>query len=98
MFLGFFSRFKTPKATVSLKIQTNQVELGKNLEGVIAVVAQEEFDSTEIRAELRCVERQRKERWIYKILDERQLLPVPNAGGDANTLALHPNCQYAGGS
>jgi len=76
MFLGFFSRFKTPKATVSLKIQTNQVELGKNLEGVIAVVAQEEFDSTEIRAELRCVERQRKERWVYNKRLKRNIRQV----------------------
>ncbi len=63
--MGLFSRFKTPKATVSLKILSDHVELGKGLKGVITVVAQEEFDATEIRAELRCIEKRRKERWIY---------------------------------
>ncbi len=63
--MGLFSRFKTPKATVSLKIPAEHAELGEDLKGVITVVAQEEFDATEIRAELRCVEKQKKERWVY---------------------------------
>jgi hypothetical protein len=63
--LGFLSRFKTPKATVTLKIQSDHAELGENLKGVITVVAQEEFDATGVRAELRCIEKQRKERWVY---------------------------------
>ncbi|KON34169.1 hypothetical protein AC477_00690 [miscellaneous Crenarchaeota group-1 archaeon SG8-32-1] len=63
--MGFLSRFKTPKATVSLKTPIYHAELGEDLEGVITVVSQEEFDATEIRAELRCIEKQRKERWVY---------------------------------
>ena len=63
--MGFLSRFKAPKATVTLKIRNDHAELGENLEGVISVVAQEEFDATEIRAELRCIEKRRKERWVY---------------------------------
>jgi hypothetical protein len=63
--LGLFSRFKTPKATVTLKTQSDRAELGENLEGIITVVAREEFDATEIRAELRCVEKRRKEKWVY---------------------------------
>jgi hypothetical protein len=59
--LGLFSRFKAPKATVTLKTQSDRAELGENLEGIITVVAREEFDATEIRAELRCVEKRRKE-------------------------------------
>ena len=65
MFLGFFSRFKKPKAKVTLKIQNDHAELGENLEGVITVAAKEEFEATEIRAELRCIEKRRKERWVY---------------------------------
>jgi hypothetical protein len=64
-FLGLFSRFKTPKATVTLKTQSDQGVLGENLEGFITVVAQEEFNATEIRAEFRCIEKRRKERWVY---------------------------------
>ena len=63
--MGFLSRFKTPKVTVTLKTKSDHAELGENLEGVITVVAQEEFDATEIRVELRCIEKQRKERWVY---------------------------------
>ena len=63
--MGFFGRFKQPKATVSLKTPTDHAELGEGFKGVITVVSQEEFDATEIRAELRCIEKCRKERWIY---------------------------------
>ena len=63
--MGFFSRFKKPKATVSLKTQSDHAELGEDLKGTISVVSREEFDSTEIRAELRCVEKRKKERWVY---------------------------------
>jgi len=76
MFLGFLSRFKTPKATVTLKTQTDHVELGDNLENVITVVSQEEFDATEIRAELRCIEKRRKERWIYNERLKRNIRQV----------------------
>jgi hypothetical protein len=63
--LGFFKRFKKPKATVSLRIPNDHAELGENLKCKIAVASKEEFDATEIRAELRCIEKRRKERWIY---------------------------------
>ena len=63
--MGFLSRFKTPKATVTLKTQSDHAELGGNLEGIITVVAREEFDATEIRAEIRCIEKRRKEKWVY---------------------------------
>jgi hypothetical protein len=63
--LGFLGRFKKPKATVSLKTPADHAELGEDFEGVITVVSREEFDATEIRAELRCVEKRKKERWVY---------------------------------
>ena len=63
--MGFFKRFKKPKSTISLKIPTEHVELGDTLRGMITVASQEEFDSTEIRAELRCIERRKKERWVF---------------------------------
>jgi len=74
--LGFLSRFKTPKATVTLKTQSDHAELGGNLEGVISVVAKEEFDATQIRAELRCIEKQRKERWVYNERLKRNIRQV----------------------
>ena len=63
--MGFFKRFKTPKSIISLKIPATHAELGDTINGTITVTSQEEFDSTEIRAELRCIERCRKERWVF---------------------------------
>ena len=74
--MGFLSRFRTPKATVSLKIQTDHAELGENPKGVITVVSKEEFDATEIRAELRCIEKRRKERWVYNKQLKRNIRQV----------------------
>jgi hypothetical protein len=61
----FFKRFTKPKANVSLTIPKNTVELGETLKGAITVSSQEEFAATEIRAELRCVEKRRRERFVY---------------------------------
>ncbi len=67
--MGFFKklvgRFTKPKASVSLTIPKNTFELGKDLKGVIKVSSQEEFEATELRAELRCTEKKRRERTEY---------------------------------
>ena len=64
--MGFFKklkgRFTKPKATVSLTIPKSTFELGEDLKGAIAVSSQEEFDATEVRAELRCVEKKKREK------------------------------------
>ena len=39
--------------------------LGSSINGTIIVDSKEEFDATEIRAELRCIEKRRRERWVY---------------------------------
>ena len=74
--MGFLSRFRTPKATVSLKTQTDHTVLGEDLKGIISVVSKEEFDATEIRAELRCIEKRRKERWVYNKQLKRNIRQV----------------------
>jgi hypothetical protein len=61
--VGFFKRFKKPKSSVSLTVPKNTVELGEDLKGAITVSCEDEFDATEVRAELRCVEKRRRERW-----------------------------------
>jgi hypothetical protein len=63
--LGFFKRFKKPKANVSLEISNNTAELGEDLRTLITINSKEEFDATEVRLELCCIEKQRKERWVY---------------------------------
>ena len=63
--MGFFKRFKTPKANVMLEISNNTAELGEDLRTQISINSKEEFDATEVRLELLCNEKQRRERWIY---------------------------------
>ena len=64
--MGFFKklkgRFTKPKASVSLTIPKSTFELGEDLKGAIVVSSQEEFDATEVRVELRCVEKRKREK------------------------------------
>ena len=57
--------FRTPKTTIELKIPRNSFSLGSKIDGTISVSSNEEFDATEVRAELRCIEKRRRERWVY---------------------------------
>ncbi len=67
--MGFFKkltgRFTKPQASVSLTIPKSTFELGEELKGAIVVSSEEEFDATEVRAELRCVEKKKRERSEY---------------------------------
>ncbi|MEJ2272624.1 MAG: hypothetical protein P8X91_09175, partial [Candidatus Bathyarchaeota archaeon] len=63
--MGFFKMFRTPKTTIELKIPRNSFSLGSKIDGTISVSSNEEFDATEVRAELRCIEKRRRERWVY---------------------------------
>jgi len=62
-FKKFKGRFTKPEASISLTIPKSTFELGEDLKGAITVSSQEEFDATEVRAELRCVEKKKKEKW-----------------------------------
>jgi hypothetical protein len=57
--------FRKPKTAVKLKIPQESFALGSKFEGTITVESKEEFDATEIRAELRCIEKRRREEWVY---------------------------------
>ena len=63
--LGFFKMFKKPKTAVKLELKKTFLSLGSNTVATITIASKEEFDSTEIRAELRCIEKVRRERWVY---------------------------------
>ena len=90
--MGFFKRFKKPEASVSLAIPKSTVELGEDLKGAITVSCDDEFDATEVRAELRCVEKRRREKWVY---DERRRRNVRRVYWDLAT--LHSADPKAGG-
>jgi hypothetical protein len=63
--VGFFKRFKKPKTAITFEIPTTTVALGSSIDGTISISSKEEFDATEIRAELRCIEKRRREQWVY---------------------------------
>ena len=65
--------FKKPKTTVELKLPRNSFTLGSKFEGAIIVSSKEEFDVTEVRAELRCIEKRRRERWEYNEQTRRNM-------------------------
>ena len=57
--------FRKPKTKIKFKIPKRTIALGANIDGTITVSSKEEFDATEVRAELRCIEKRRRERWVY---------------------------------
>jgi len=67
--VGFFKKLKgkftKPEANVSLTIPKSTFELGEDLKGAILVSSQEEFEATEVRAELRCIEKKKREKTEY---------------------------------
>ena len=71
--MSFFKRFKKPKSSVSLTIPKTTFELGEELKGEITVSCREEFDATEVRAELRCIEKREKEVWRYDAREKRRV-------------------------
>lgn len=81
--MGFFKRFRKPKTTVTFKFPTTTVALGSSIAGTISIASKEEFDATEIRAELRCIEKVRHERWVY---NERLRRNVRHVYWDTATL------------
>ncbi len=64
-FKSFTNKFSAPKANVQLKLGQYSVTLGENLEGTLTVSSQEDFDATEVRCEISCVEDARVIRNMY---------------------------------
>ncbi|MGD9131366.1 MAG: hypothetical protein PVH73_07325 [Candidatus Bathyarchaeota archaeon] len=81
--MGFFKRFRKPKTAVKLELPKRIIALGASVNGTITVSSKEEFDATEIRAELRCIEKKRRERWVY---NERRRRNVRHLYWDTATL------------
>jgi hypothetical protein len=74
--VSFLKRFTKPKTSVSMTVGKTTVQMGDDLKGAITVSVDEEYDATEIRAELRCVEKRRRERWVYDQRLKRQVRQV----------------------
>lgn len=74
--MGFFKRLTKPKTSVSMTIPNPTIELGDFLKGSIAVSSEDEYGATEIRAELRCIEKRKREGWVYDKRRKRQVRRV----------------------
>ena len=61
----FTNRLTAPEATVNLKFTSYCVTLGENLSGSLSVCSGEDFDVTEVRCELQCIEQARVIRQVY---------------------------------
>ena len=64
-FKKFTNKFTAPNANVQLKLNQYSVTLGENVEGTLTVSSTDDFDVTEVRCEISCVEQARVIRQEY---------------------------------
>jgi hypothetical protein len=73
-FKKFTNKLTAPAANVQLQLSGYSVALGENLTGNIAIASKEEFDATEIRCEIQCVQQAKVVRYIYDANLRRNVL------------------------
>jgi hypothetical protein len=61
----FTDRLTAPHAELQLKLNNISVALGDSLVGTLSISSKEDFDSTEVRCEIRCVERAQVMKEVY---------------------------------
>jgi hypothetical protein len=75
--MGFFKKFTNkltaPEASVQLRFASYSVALGENLQGALNVAAKEDFDATEVRCEIACVEQAKVIREVYDAALKRSI-------------------------
>ena len=64
-FKKFTNKFTAPEANVQLKLGKYSVALGENLDGTLTVFSKEDFEATEVRCEISCVEEAKVIREVY---------------------------------
>ena len=75
--MGFLKKFTNkltaPDATVQLRFNNYSVALGDNLQGNLNVNSKEDFETTEIRCEIACVEQSKVIREVYDAALKRSI-------------------------
>jgi len=70
--VSFFKAIKdkltSPEAGISLRLNKTSFALGENIEGTLTVSSSEDFEVTEIRCEIECIEEAKRLKRVY---DER---------------------------
>lgn len=78
--MGFFKKFTNkltaPEATVQLRFSNYSVALGENLQGTLNVTSKEDFEATEVRCEIACVEQAKVIREVYDAALKRSIPQV----------------------
>jgi hypothetical protein len=64
-FKKFTNKFTAPEANVQLKLGRYSVALGESLDGSVTVSSKEDFESTEVRCEIQCVEQAKVIKQVY---------------------------------
>jgi len=59
------SKLTAPDANVQLKLNKYGIALGENVEGTLTVFSKEDFDATEVRCEIQCVEEAKTIKHLY---------------------------------
>ncbi len=69
----FASKLTAPDAIVQLRFTNYSIALGDNLEGTLSVASKEDFDTTEVRCEIACVEQAKVIREVYDAALKRSI-------------------------
>ena len=80
--MGFLKKFTNkltaPDAIVQLRFNNYSVALGDNLQGALNVNSKEEFETTEVRCEIACVEQAKVIKEVYDPALKRSIPQVVN--------------------
>jgi sporulation-control protein spo0M len=68
------NKLTAPEAKVQLQLSGYSVPVGENLTGNITIASKEEFDATEIRCEVQCIQQAKAIRYIYDASLKRNTL------------------------
>ena len=78
--MGFLKKFTNkltaPEASVQLRLANYSVGLGENLQGALNVASKEDFETTEVRCEIVCVEQAKVIREVYDAALKRSIPQV----------------------
>lgn len=78
--VGFLKKFTNkltaPEAAVQLRFPSYSVALGENLQGTLNVASKEDFETTEVRCEIACVEQAKVIKEVYDAALKRTIPQV----------------------
>ena len=78
--MGFLKKFTNkltaPEAAVQLRFASYSVALGDNLQGTLNVASKEDFETTEVRCEIACVEQAKVIKEVYDAALKRSIPQV----------------------